>query len=200
MGIGQRLVIAACLVEAAAFAPPRRAASPASTVVRRMGMFDFFKPTMGEDQAWKDEQLQAQREILERRRSKDKRQKYMEKVEAGRRKRDAEVNMWKFQQDKTQDPLIGWKKLREQGKIKDLKREKAPEGAIPLPMASFGVPEYDEGGRFDLRLPYVDQGWVDEDADVMGNLFGGKKKKPPAKSAPKSEAPKAEPGFKWPWE
>ena len=92
MGIGQRLVIAACLVEAAAFAPPRRAASPASTVVRRMGMFDFFKPTMGEDQAWKDEQLQAQREILERRRSKDKRQKYMEKVEAGRRKRDAEVN------------------------------------------------------------------------------------------------------------
>ena len=43
--------------------------------------------------------------------------------------------------------------------------------------------------------------WVDEDADVMGNLFGGKKKKKaPAKSAPKSEAPKAEPGFKWPWE
>ena len=70
----------------------------------------------------------AQREILERRRSKDKRSAYMQKVEAGRRKRDAEVNMWKFQQDKTQDPLIGWKKLREQGKIKDLKREEAPEG------------------------------------------------------------------------
>ncbi len=29
----------------------------------------------------------------------------------------------------------------------------------------FGMPEYDGGERFDLRLPYVDNGWVDEDAD-----------------------------------
>ena len=197
--IGKLAVLAACLAEAAAFAPgPTRRAAPA--VRRDMGMFDFFKPTQGDDPKWKDEQLAAQREILERRRSKDKRSAYMQKVEAGRRKRDAEVNMWKFQQDKTQDPLIGWKKLREQGKIKDLKREEVPEGGIPLPMASFGVPEYDEGGRFDLRLPYVDQGWVDEDADVMGNIFGGKKKKAPAKSDPKKEPPKAKPDFKWPWE
>jgi hypothetical protein len=27
------------------------------------------------------------------------------------------------------------------------------------------MPEYDGGERFDLRLPYVDNGWVDEDAD-----------------------------------
>lgn len=32
------------------------------------------------------------------------------------------------------------------------------------------MPEYDGGERFDLRLPYVDQGWVDEDADVAGKV------------------------------
>jgi hypothetical protein len=26
------------------------------------------------------------------------------------------------------------------------------------------MPEYDGGERFDLRLPYVDNGWIDEDA------------------------------------
>lgn len=31
----------------------------------------------------------------------------------------------------------------------------------------FGMPEYDGGERFDLRLPYVDNGWVDEDADPV---------------------------------
>ena len=36
------------------------------------------------------------------------------------------------------------------------------------------------GERFDLRLPYVDQGYEDPDADVMGKLmsfFGGGGKK-----------------------
>ena len=61
--------------------------------------------------------------------------------------------------------------------------------------------KFDNGGRFDLRLPYADQGYVDEDADVMGkigNFFsGGKKKKeeePPAPPAPEKKA------NKWPWE
>jgi hypothetical protein len=30
------------------------------------------------------------------------------------------------------------------------------------------MPEYDLGERFDLKGPYVDNGWVDEEADVMG--------------------------------
>ena len=37
-----------------------------------------------------------------------------------------------------------------------------------------------ETERFDLRLPYVDNGWVDEDADFfkqIGRFFGGGKKK-----------------------
>ncbi len=32
------------------------------------------------------------------------------------------------------------------------------------------MPEYDGGERFDLRLPYVDNGWVDEDADMMKQI------------------------------
>ena len=38
--------------------------------------------------------------------------------------------------------------------------------------------EYDNGERFDLRLPYVDQGYEDPDADVMGKLMDLFKKKP----------------------
>ena len=43
------------------------------------------------------------------------------------------------------------------------------------------MPEYDGGERFDLRLPYVDNGWVDEDADPMKQFrrFIGLDKKNP---------------------
>ena len=61
-------------------------------------------------------------------------------------------NKRKFQQDKKADPLGKWKELRKEGKIGNLKREET-EGGIPIPMPSFGVREYDEGARFDLRLP-----------------------------------------------
>lgn len=59
--------------------------------------------------------------------------------------------------------------------------------------------KFDNGGRFDLRLPYADQGYVDEDADFMGKLgqmFGGKKKVE-KKVEEKTEPPKKN---KWPWE
>jgi hypothetical protein len=51
---------------------------------------------------------------------------------------------------------------------------------IIIPVNPMGMPEYDGGERFDLRLPYVDNGWVDEDADFfkqVGRFFGGGKKK-----------------------
>eukprot|EP00884_Botryococcus_braunii_P020498 jgi/Botrbrau1/7131/Bobra.0143s0011.1 len=52
-------------------------------------------------------------------------------------------------------------------------RKKAEQGPDPevnifniiIPLPPFGIPEYDNGERFDLRLPYVDNGWVDEEAD-----------------------------------
>ena len=76
---------------------------------------------------------------------------------------DRERAIWKFQTDKTQDPLDEWKRLRKTGVIKNLKRE-GQEGGIPIPLPSFGVGgsfgqggAYDNGERFDLRLPYADQ-------------------------------------------
>ena len=68
--------------------------------------------------------------------------------------------------------------------------------------------KYDNGGRFDLRLPYADQGYVDEDSDVMGkigNFFGGgnKKKEAAAKAAAakaaQEEAAKKKKKGGWPW-
>jgi hypothetical protein len=65
--------------------------------------------------------------------------------------------------------------------------------------------KFDNGGRFDLRLPYADQGYVDEDSDVMGklgNFFGGGNKKKAAEDEKKKVQPKDEPKKKqggWPW-
>jgi hypothetical protein len=66
--------------------------------------------------------------------------------------------------------------------------------------------KYDNGGRFDLRLPYADQGYVDDEADVMGKIagfFGGGNKKKSkeevagATAAKKAAAEKKKGG--WPW-
>ena len=56
------------------------------------------------------------------------------------------------------------------------------------------------------RHPACLQGYVDEDADVMGKVFGRNKKNAPkstAKAKAKAEPPAADGtagGFKWPWE
>lgn len=54
-----------------------------------------------------------------------------------------------------------------------------PKWGIIIPVAPFGMPEYDGGERFDLRLPHVDNGWVDEDAafgKTMARIFRWQKK------------------------
>lgn len=116
------------------------------------------------------------------------------------------------------DNRAKFKAQREQEKLDNPE----PKFGIIIPLAPFGMPEYDGGERFDLRvsphtprtspihtffvclslmlnavhqtlpqyyesckvalmqLPYVDNGWVDEDADFfknVGKLFGGGKKK-----------------------
>ena len=111
--------------------------------------------------------------MLKRRQSKEATNKYFDAVDANRQKAAKEqVTKWAFQRDPTQDSLIGWKKLRESGEIGDLKTGlgtdgKKREGGLPIPLPSFGLGgeagvggEYDNGERFDLRLPYVDQGYV----------------------------------------
>ena len=115
-----------------------------------------------------------------------------------------QIDKWAWQKKqykKGEDPIDEWRKRRESGQISDLENQYGdPEkiGGIPLPMASFGVGgefgvggKFDNGGRFDLRLPYAEQGWIDEEAEERGNnnffanLFGGGGK---SKEAAKEEA------------
>ena len=64
-----------------------------------------------------------------------------------------------------------------------------------------------ELGRFDLRLPYAEQGWVDEEAEgnknnsnPFANMFGGGKKKvaPAQEKATEAEEEPKKNGF-WPF-
>jgi len=96
-----------------------------------------------------------------------------------------------WQQNPFQDPIKEWKKRKADDKVKPLGYEDVPKGGIQFPMASFGVGgefgtggKYDNGERFDLRLPYVDQGWVEggdaaeddaESVDFFANLLSGGK-------------------------
>lgn len=142
----------------------------------------------------RDEQEAAQQEIFERRRNPQKMAEYEAMIQKRRSDLQGERDLWKFQTEtettieyndtgddgndnetiETSDPLVAWKKLREEGKIKvgsDLERDPSSSR-----LGSEGLVDV----RTDELLPYIDQGYVDEDADVMGNirnLFGGNKKK-----------------------
>lgn len=181
-----------------------------------MGWFDKSFSGFGNGKDRLDEEWEKQQAILrDRRKPKSERDAYFASIEKRRveasEKRDA---MWAWQTKtykKGEDPIDEWRKRRADGTISDLENQYGDPkkvGGIPLPMASFGVGgefgvggKFDNGGRFDLRLPYADQGYVDEDADVMGKLgsfFGGGKKAkkddkpaPPAKEEPKKKS--------WPW-
>lgn len=160
---------------------------------------------------WKQAQMDEQAAILARRRNSKAKEAYMDKVFERRKQATQEqYEKWRFQRDPTKDPMEAWKELRAKGEIGDLKTglgvdgEKR-EGGIPLPLPSFGVGgeagvggQYDNGERFDLRLPYVDQGRViDPDRDVvakfMKSVFGDKDDK-------KKDKKKDDSSFKWPWE
>lgn len=108
----------------------------------------------------KDEAYRLQQEILARRRDQKKNKEYFEQVE----KRRAELEEYRKERQlevpEGEDPIIAWRKLKEKGLIPpagypDEEPGGTAEGGIPLPMASFGIPKYDQGGRFDMRLPHV---------------------------------------------
>mmetsp|Transcript_11929 Transcript_11929/g.27856 ORF Transcript_11929/g.27856 Transcript_11929/m.27856 type:complete len:231 (-) Transcript_11929:193-885(-) len=187
----------------------------------RMGLFDRFVAG-GNGRENLDDEFEKQQAILAARRApKSERDKYFQTVEERRRKADKErEDNWGWQTKqykKGEDPITEWKKRRESGTISDLDDQYGDPkkvGGIPFPMASFGVGgefgvggKYDNGGRFDLRLPYADQGYVDEDADVMGKIsdfFGGGKKKKEAEAkaaaaAAAEEAAKKKKKGGWPW-
>lgn len=165
-----------------------------------------------------DEQWETQQEILrQRRKPKAEREAYFSSVEDRRAAASEDYKKkWSWQTKtygKGEDPLDEWKKRRKDGTISNLDNQYGDPkevGGIPLPMPSFGVGgefgvggKFDNGGRFDLRLPYADQGYVDEDADVMskiGNMFGGGKKTTPPKQEKQEQQQEQPKKGKWPWE
>jgi len=161
---------------AGAFLTPRHHSASRPTT-RVYNIIDDLKLIFSEEgranreayvQREREEMEAAQREIMERRRNPELMEKYEEDVAKRRNDLQEEKNLWSFQQktDGT-DALDDWKRLREEGKIKvgsDLERD-----ASSSRLGSEGLVDV----RVDERLPYIDQGYVDEDADVMGKLFGG---------------------------
>ena len=148
-------------------------------VVTFAGPFDWLQNN--KDIGGRDTTFEAQQEILRKRRSGAN----LGKEVAARR---AKVS--RFVNKKL--PAAEQKAIEEKNRKKaNALSKEAVKGGIPLPMASFGMPEFDGGERFDLRGKYVDEGWVDP-ADAKrgsGGLFGGVfgKKEPPKT---KSEKPK----------
>jgi hypothetical protein len=210
------IALSSVAVPASAFAPKAGCVRAAPSTDLSMGWFDKSFSGFGNGKDRLDEEWEKQQAILrDRRKPKSERDAYFASVEKRRvEASEKRSDMWAWQ-TKTykngEDPIDEWKKRRADGTISDLENQYGDPkktGGIPLPMASFGVGgefgvggKFDNGGRFDLRLPYADQGYVDEDADVMGKLgsfFGGgqkakknEKPAPPAKEEPKKKS--------WPW-
>lgn len=196
---------------------PTDSSSPSSSQLQ-MGLFDkFVAGGTGKDDL-DDEYAKQQAILAQRQAPKADRDKYFRKVEERRKRADDERSRnwgWQTRQyKKGEDPIDEWRKRREDGTISDLEDQYGDPkkiGGIPIPGASFGVGgefgvggKFDNGGRFDLRLPYADQGYVDDDADVMGKIsgfFGGnkKKKEEAAAAAAAAEETKKKKKGGWPW-
>jgi len=136
-------------------------------MIPNAGLFDIFKEDP-EQKARKEEEFKRQQEVLQRRRS-------------GSWKKDVDQRRAVVKRYNSDADFK--KKVDEEKRAREPKEEDAPLGRIIVPLAPFNIPKYDLGERFDLKGPYVDQGWVDEDADFMKslrNLFrrkGGKKER-----------------------
>lgn len=170
-----------------------------STTKSRLGLFNLNKNNDNKSnkneveeakERQKEEQMRIQQEILDRRKNKPKMKEYFESREVERKveETNAKQSLWAKTKNEV-DPLTEWKKAKEDGKIKPLgyeeqSRETSRLGLnIPIPGNPMGIPKYDAGERFDLRLPYAERGYEDPDADVMAKmgrafsgLFGGGKK------------------------
>jgi len=181
----------------------------------KMGLFDgWIAGGSGRDSL--DEEWEKQQAMLKLRRAPEKeRGEFFSQVEKRREDASKKQNdMWGWQTKnygEGEDPITEWRKRRESGQIPDMEDqydEAEAKGGIPFPMASFGVGgefgvggKFDNGLRFDLRLPYADQGYIDDDADFMGkigNFFSGNKKEK-KKPVEKTET-EVKPKPKWPWE
>merc|ERR1712194_412965 len=109
---------------------------------------------------------------MERRSNPAKMEAYEAEVASRRRALEEDEAVWDFQTKVAEgyDPLTDWTRLREEGKItvgSEMERDKDSER-----LGSEGLVEV----RTDTLLPYVDQGYVDENAVNFMDIFKGKKK------------------------
>lgn len=127
----------------------------------------------------REEQFRLQQEMLARRRNPRALEKEKAAVEARRGEASKNINktLWAKNSDPSTDPIDEWRDALKKGDIKDLGYAPGPSKSsslfgitIPLALSPIDVPEFDNGMRFDLRLPYAERGYEDADADVMGKL------------------------------
>jgi hypothetical protein len=136
----------------------------------------------------REEQMRIQQEMLARRKNKPKMKEYFDDVEKKREgvaQKVGKNTSWAKVTNEV-DPLDKWKEAKDKGELKKIGYE-APGPSrtgfsIPIPVNPIGIERFDEGERFDLRLPYAERGYEDPDADVLGKLgrafgsiFGRKK-------------------------
>lgn len=124
----------------------------------------------------KDEAFKKQQEILARRRDAKRNKEYFNDVAKRREDVEEYFDNRTLKVNQGEDPIVPWKKMKENGYIDDVEYTEEDESGIPIPMASFGIPRYDRGARFDLKLPHVEVGYTDPDADVMAKASRAFKK------------------------
>jgi hypothetical protein len=112
----------------------------------------------------KEEQWRIQQEMLARRKNKGKMDEYFKSVEKKREEvqKKASTTLWARSDDRV-DPLSKWQETKAKGGINPLGYEPEPDRStsktglnVIIPLNPIGMPKYDNGERFDLRLPYAE--------------------------------------------
>mmetsp|Transcript_40669 Transcript_40669/g.100497 ORF Transcript_40669/g.100497 Transcript_40669/m.100497 type:complete len:201 (+) Transcript_40669:162-764(+) len=169
----------------------RTCAQPTAASQTRMMIFG---PSESQKRA-QEEQMKVQQAMLARRRNPKATEKYFKDLEERREKTSVQwfdKFAWQRKADSADyNKMDEFKKRLSAGKIKEIgyadqQPAKAKFG-FTLPMASFGVGgeagvggKYDNGERFDLRLPYADEGWIEETPKGKPKQGGVKSAESPA--------------------
>uniref|UniRef100_A0A7S4DLK5 Uncharacterized protein n=1 Tax=Lotharella globosa TaxID=91324 RepID=A0A7S4DLK5_9EUKA len=163
-------VVGAWMAAASVAVPSARTSTRMSSVVSPSALRRVVACRSRQDE--KDEQWRLQQEILARRRDKNANAQYFKDMEDRREKLKKDFYAKKIQYRRGEDPLDQWKEINKGKTYKDEYSDE-PGYSLPIPLPSFGLPKFDNGERFDLRLPYVDQGYVAEDSDdAVGRFLG----------------------------
>jgi hypothetical protein len=152
------------------------------------GREDADKPSA---KSYREREIEEQQRLMEEKLAARRAGRHLDGVAERRRAVQEHLNS-KEKPKPGEDPLIAWERQREKeraaGTWKEVGYGDEPKQGIIFPWPSFGIPRYDYGERFDLRLPYVDEGYVDEEADVMGKLFR-RRRGPPSTEQQQQQQP-----------